>query len=175
MAWTWHGHGMASVNQTRPHCVSQMGKTKSKPLAARHGNGRAWARHGKVMLCVNRPLDDQLFLSTRDVVNHKYYAEKCNATYFAFCVTWELLANMVFSYTNDGKSNGMDSVAVCINIFLRCREKWPRCWRLGLTFRHRAFSILGQAFHYSPENAFYIFNQQIYFIIWYLLDRASLI
>jgi len=24
--------------------------------------------------------------------------------------------------------------------------------------------ILGQAFRYSPENAFYIFNQQIYFI-----------
>ena len=34
-----------------------------------------------------------------------------------------------------------------------------------LTFRHRASSIQGQAFHYSPENAFYIFNQQIYFII----------
>ena len=34
-----------------------------------------------------------------------------------------------------------------------------------LTFRHRVSSILGQAFHYSPENAFYIFNQQIYFII----------
>ena len=34
-----------------------------------------------------------------------------------------------------------------------------------LTFRHRASYILGQAFHYSPENAFYIFNQQIYFII----------
>ena len=44
-----------------------------------------------------------------------------------------------------------------------------------LTFRHRASCILGQAFRYSPENAFYIFNQQIYFIIWYLLDRASLI
>ena len=44
-----------------------------------------------------------------------------------------------------------------------------------LTSRHRASCILGQAFHYSPENAFYIFNQQIYFIIWYLLDRASLI
>ena len=27
---------MASVNQTRPHCVNQMGKTNSKPLAARH-------------------------------------------------------------------------------------------------------------------------------------------
>ena len=45
----------------------------------------------------------------------------------------------------------------------------------SLTFRHRASSIQGQAFHCSPENVFYIFNQQIYFIIWYLLDRASLI
>ena len=44
-----------------------------------------------------------------------------------------------------------------------------------LSFRHRASCILGQAFRYSPENAFYIFNQQIYFIIWYLIDRASLI
>ena len=35
----------------------------------------------------------------------------------------------------------------------------------GLTFRHRASSIWGQAFRYSPVNAFYIFNQQIYFII----------
>ena len=36
---------------------------------------------------------------------------------------------------------------------------------VSLTFRHRAPCILGQAFRYSPENAFYIFNQQIYFII----------
>ena len=36
---------MASVNQTRPHCVNQMGKTNSKPLAARHGRGMAWAWH----------------------------------------------------------------------------------------------------------------------------------
>jgi len=35
---------MASVNQTRPHCVNQMGKTHSKPFAARHGRGTAWAR-----------------------------------------------------------------------------------------------------------------------------------
>jgi len=34
-----------------------------------------------------------------------------------------------------------------------------------LTFRHRASCILGQAIRYSPENAFYIFNRQIYFII----------
>ena len=36
---------MASVNQTRPHCVNQVGKTCSKPLAARHGRGTAWTRH----------------------------------------------------------------------------------------------------------------------------------
>jgi hypothetical protein len=45
MVRSWHGRGMASVNQTRPHCVNQMGKTHSKPLAARHGRGTAWARH----------------------------------------------------------------------------------------------------------------------------------
>jgi hypothetical protein len=44
-AWHGRGIGMASVNQTRPHCVNQMGKTHSKPLAARHGMGAAWARH----------------------------------------------------------------------------------------------------------------------------------
>ena len=32
---------MASVNQTRPHCVNQMGKTHSKQLAARHRRGTA--------------------------------------------------------------------------------------------------------------------------------------
>ena len=47
---------MASVNKTRPHCVNQMGKTHSKPLAARHGRGTAWAGHGHDMICVNRPL-----------------------------------------------------------------------------------------------------------------------
>jgi hypothetical protein len=46
-----HGRGMASVNQTRPHYVNQMGKTHSKLLAARHGRGMAWARHGHGMLC----------------------------------------------------------------------------------------------------------------------------
>ena len=44
------------------------------------------------------------------------------------------------------------------------RVQVPELWLCRLTFRHHASSILGQAFHYSPENAFYIFNQQIYFI-----------
>ena len=52
----WHGRGMASVKQTRSHYVNQMGKTHSKPLAARHCRGTAWARHGYGMLCVNQLL-----------------------------------------------------------------------------------------------------------------------
>jgi len=49
----WHGRGMASVNQTRPHCVNQMGKAHSKPLAARHGRGTAWARHAMCESALN--------------------------------------------------------------------------------------------------------------------------
>ena len=45
MGKAWHGRGMTSVNQTRPHCVNQMGKTNFKPLAARHSRGTAWTRH----------------------------------------------------------------------------------------------------------------------------------
>jgi hypothetical protein len=32
-----HGHGMACVNQTRLHCVKQMGKTQSKPIVEWRG------------------------------------------------------------------------------------------------------------------------------------------
>lgn len=35
-----HGYGIASGNQTLPHCVNQIGKTRSKPLATRwQGDG----------------------------------------------------------------------------------------------------------------------------------------
>jgi len=44
-----HGRGMGNVNETRPHCVNQMGKTHSKPLVARYGRGTAWTRHGHGM------------------------------------------------------------------------------------------------------------------------------
>jgi hypothetical protein len=44
MARTRHGRGIAYVNQTRPHCVNQMGKKQSKPLAARQGRGKTWPR-----------------------------------------------------------------------------------------------------------------------------------
>ena len=57
----------------------------------------------------------------------------------------------------------------CWRMFI---ETWPHS---ELTFRHHASLIQGQVFRYSPDNAFYIFNQQIYFINWYLLDHASLI
>ena len=53
MVRAWHGHDMTNVNQTRPHCVNQMAKAHSKPLAARHGRGTACARHA---ICVNPSL-----------------------------------------------------------------------------------------------------------------------
>jgi hypothetical protein len=46
MVVAWHRRDMAYVNQTRPQCVNQMGKTQPQHLAARHGRGTAWARHG---------------------------------------------------------------------------------------------------------------------------------
>jgi hypothetical protein len=73
-------HGMASVNQTRPHCVNQMGKTHSKPLVARHGHG---------MLCVNRPLWSTY--SLRNVGRYfsllLYKQIKLNFTFCCPCIT----------------------------------------------------------------------------------------
>jgi hypothetical protein len=56
MTMVWHGRGMTCVNQTRSHCVNQMGKTQTKLLAARHGRGigmgAAWERHGMCELAL---------------------------------------------------------------------------------------------------------------------------
>jgi hypothetical protein len=55
VAWYRRGTGaewalcMACVNKTRPYCLNQMGKTLSKPLAARHERG--W--HGNGMVYAN--------------------------------------------------------------------------------------------------------------------------
>jgi hypothetical protein len=56
MAGERHGNGMACVNQTRPHCVNQMGNTQSRALVERHGRGTAGERQGNGMVCMNRPL-----------------------------------------------------------------------------------------------------------------------
>jgi hypothetical protein len=45
LAGEWQGNGMAGVNQTRPHCVNQMGKSQTKPLVEWHSRGMAWERH----------------------------------------------------------------------------------------------------------------------------------
>jgi len=39
-------------------------------------------------------------------------------------------------------------------------------WLTEFNLQAPRFLYIGQAFRYSPENAFYTFNQQIYFIIW---------
>jgi hypothetical protein len=45
MVEAWHGRGMSCVNQTRPQCVDQMGKTQSTPFwhgMAGKGMGATW-------------------------------------------------------------------------------------------------------------------------------------
>jgi hypothetical protein len=48
----WHGMCELAlcVNQTRPHCVNQIGNTQSKTLAERHGSETAgeWPRNSRV-------------------------------------------------------------------------------------------------------------------------------
>jgi len=59
---------MASVNQTRPHCVNQMGKTHSIPLAARHGRGTAWAWHGRGTAWARHAMCESAFRKTRSII-----------------------------------------------------------------------------------------------------------
>jgi hypothetical protein len=56
MVRAWHGHGMASVNETQPHCVNQIGKTHSILLEARHGRGTAWARYFRFESALRGPV-----------------------------------------------------------------------------------------------------------------------
>jgi hypothetical protein len=65
MVMAWHGRGMACVNQTRPHCVKQMGKTQSKTLSgtAWQGNGMstAWEQHGMCELALTPSAHGRFF------------------------------------------------------------------------------------------------------------------
>jgi hypothetical protein len=72
MVGAWHGECES------PHCVNQMGKTHSKPLAARHGWGNAWARHGNGMLCVNRALVYARKLSALQEIGLHVEGASCN-------------------------------------------------------------------------------------------------
>jgi hypothetical protein len=62
---------MANVNQTRPHCVNEMGKTQSKLLVTRHGRGTAWARHGMCESALK--LLAPKFFSCSDTALNKHY------------------------------------------------------------------------------------------------------
>ena len=75
------------------------------------------------------------------------------------------------------------SVFLAPHITNRIYKQGPRIFKtLLLALYSTSFNLqapcvlyIGQAFCYTSENAFYIFKNQIYFIIRYLLDRASLI
>jgi len=113
--------------------------------------------------CLNTPtLFTQAFLgNVRVALRHEkficFYGAKLFITLFTnFVVTLKLRAVRIikFSSPNIPVNTLRKGLLNCLNARSR-----------GLTFRHRASCNYGQAFRYSPENAFYIFNQQIYFII----------
>jgi hypothetical protein len=82
MVGAWHGRGMASVNQTRPRCVNQIGKTHSKPLAARHGRETAWTRHAMCESALkrrSRRLDPFLTLRFQFLLCFSPVSEKLSA------------------------------------------------------------------------------------------------
>ena len=125
-----------------------------------------WLRHNQHSTCI--------FTGPIFPYNVFYFLVHCVMS----AARYRTATNTLLSYDYSFKYPVM--VTICIettNSRLRVWKLLPG-YKIGviqLTFRHRASCILRQAFHYSPENAFYIFNQQIYFIIWYFLDRASLI
>ena len=63
-----HARVMASVNQTRPQCVNQVGKTQSHLLATRHGRGAA------CYVCISLKQDKIQF------VNHVKYIQGDSCT-----------------------------------------------------------------------------------------------
>ena len=80
----------------------------------------------------------------------------------------QCLYRVHFTFTflngNHGKhlQKYISSCIVFIYIYLAFVDDWLSAFIVklyALTFRHRASYILGQAFRYSPENVFYIFNQ----------------
>ena len=127
------------------------------------------------------PLSRDLNFSNPWLWEQVYWCLGCEALYSS---SWWLSCGDVWPQAEiagfretfvTSKQTRLSQIAGDSNILLGFTFAPHRLKLYSLTFRHRAFCILGQAFHSSPENAFYIFNQPIYFIIWFLLDRASLI
>ena len=72
MFGAWYGHGKASVNQIRLHCVNQMVKTHFKPLTARHDSGKAWARHAMWESAFTQPQYRSRFRYEGDLSNRMF-------------------------------------------------------------------------------------------------------
>ena len=67
---------MASVNQTRSHCVNKW-ERHSKPLAARHDRGTAWAWHvmcESAFICRNA----EMFIVTSVKTSHLVFWDGCS-------------------------------------------------------------------------------------------------
>ena len=91
------------------------------------------------------PTSPQFAFILRDIENHRRHRDISMETEMVFC-------NSCFSAIQ------VTTVTVLLEL---CNHFNILCFNLQVP----CVLYIGQAFHYSPENAFYIFNQQIYFII----------
>jgi hypothetical protein len=125
MVIAWQGRGMASVNQTRPHCVNQMGKTHSKPLAARHGRGTAWARHA---MCESA-------LIHHNVRTYLPCHKVCSICKGPWTVTFVLKKRFFLSVGNTCRTGNMQQMVQELNSQMSFREQVDVQWPLLPTWQ----------------------------------------
>ena len=158
-AW-FSNHVQLTYQYTRMVCAICWRTVLLRLRVSRYPLIRAWP--------ANTAPIDRLYVFTECtelVMQFRLYKAKQNLpSHFTGCVVCTRNTCKVRSH-NINTQNRIGCVGLCATyLHLLSFNLWAPC-----------VLYIGQAFHYSPENAFYIFNQQIYFIIWYLLDRASLI
>jgi hypothetical protein len=101
MVRAWHGRGRASVNQTQPHCVKQMGKTHSKPLVARHECGMGTACYvwiGLNSAAVTRIEAPYVALNLRCLytrLNLLFYCKSCGLLNVAYLIIFIILGHLL--------------------------------------------------------------------------------
>jgi hypothetical protein len=88
---------MTCVNQTRPQCVNQMGKTQSKPLAVRHGRETAWY----VLISLKSVLDRPLTTLASD----KFAAHNTRCTHAVYLSAFLWILEKTGIYCNNCTTN----------------------------------------------------------------------
>jgi hypothetical protein len=89
---------------------------------------------------------------------HPFDNTKLNRLQFVTCLCSDCSPHSQALYVKERLQNCKKWLLASSCLSVRT-SAWNNSAPAGWTFRHRVSCILGQAFHYSQEKAFYIFNQ----------------